>query len=174
LPEGVVVDEAGRDTTNFDQARALLPLGGRAHGHKGAALASVVEVHSSALSGMMHGNRLIRMDSSDMITPRRLGHFFIVLSPEAFVPIALFNHMIVDYLRDLRSQSTPDKRVLAPGDKEDETAQRRLVEGIPILSSTLQELADLAGRFDLNMPKSLSNGSAARFETREDFANIPT
>ncbi|HTN97242.1 MAG TPA: Ldh family oxidoreductase [Nordella sp.] len=157
LPDDVVVDDSGRDTAIYDKARALLPLGVRAHGHKGAALASIVEVLSSAFTGMVHGNKLIRMDSADLGTPRRLGHFFIVLAPEAFVPRAVYDHIISDYLADLRSQSTDQGRVLAPGDKEQETAIFRSAAGLPILDTTLAELTRLAEELAIDVPRALSS-----------------
>ena len=71
IPAGVIADADGMDTTELGNAAALLPLGGRGQGHKGAALASMVEILSSALTGMMHGYRLIGMEGLDMSTPRR-------------------------------------------------------------------------------------------------------
>ena len=57
----------GTPATDFAAAAALLPLGGPAFGHKGAALAAMVEVLSSALSGMVHGMRLLSMSTPTAI-----------------------------------------------------------------------------------------------------------
>jgi LDH2 family malate/lactate/ureidoglycolate dehydrogenase len=153
IPADVVVDAEGGDTTDPAQAAALLPLGGRAHGHKGAALASMVEVLSSTLTGMTHGHRLISMEAADMSTPRRLGHFFLVLDPAAFVSRKAYDAAMADYLADLRSQpGIGDETVVAPGDNEVREAARRERTGIPISEETWHDLATLAVRLGVPMP----------------------
>jgi ureidoglycolate dehydrogenase (NAD+) len=153
IPVEVVVDANGMNTTELSNAAALLPLGGRAHGHKGAALASMVEVLSSALTGMMHGYRLISMEGPDMSTPRRLGHFFLVLNPAAFVPIAVYDDLIANYLLDLRSQAgVSGFAVLAPGDKEAHELEQRRHTGIPLSAETWTSLKDFALRFGVEAP----------------------
>ncbi len=157
IPAEVVVDANGIDTTDLGKAAALLPLGGRAQGHKGAALASMVEVLSSALTGMMHGYRLISMEGPDMSTPRHLGHFFLVLNPSAFVPIAVYDDLIGNYLSDLRSQAGASGfAVLAPGDKEARELELRRRAGIPLSAETWASLKDFALRFGVEAPLPLT------------------
>ena len=157
IPADVVVNANGMDTIELSAAAALLPLGGRAHGHKGAALASMVEVLSSALTGMMHGYRLISMEGPDMSTPRHLGHFFLVLNPSAFVPIAVYDNLVASYLSDLRSQAgLSGVAVLAPGDKEARELERRRHSGIPVSTETWASLKDFATRFGVEVPLPLA------------------
>ncbi len=75
LPEDVAVDSTGAMTTDPLDTEALLPLGGRAYGYKGAALAGLCEVLCSALTGMAFSHQLLAINGSDLSTPRHLGHF---------------------------------------------------------------------------------------------------
>jgi ureidoglycolate dehydrogenase (NAD+) len=157
IPREAVVDATGLDTTELSEATALLPLGGRAWGHKGAGLASMIEVLSSALTGMVHGFRLISMEGTDMSTPRRLGHFFLVLDPAAFVPRAVYDDLMATYLADLRSQvAVHGRAVLAPGDKEAREMVRRRATGIPVSGDTWAALNEFATRFGIEVPVPLT------------------
>jgi uncharacterized oxidoreductase len=76
LPEGVLIDKDGNPTTDPNAlyaGGALLPLGG----HKGYALAMMVEVLSTALSGA---------DEPEMHAPNgaNSGSFFLVIDPAVF------------------------------------------------------------------------------------------
>ena len=156
IPAGVIADADGMDTTELGNAAALLPLGGRGQGHKGAALASMVEILSSALTGMMHGYRLIGMEGLDMSTPRRLGHFFLVLNPSAFIPIAVYDDLVANYVSDLRAQpAISGSAVMAPGDKEIKELEQRRDTGIPVPIDTWASLTELASRFGVETPASL-------------------
>jgi ureidoglycolate dehydrogenase (NAD+) len=157
IPREVVVDASGLDTTELTEASALLPLGGRSWGYKGAGLASMVEVLSSALTGMVHGFRLISMEGPDMSTPRRLGHFFLVLNPVAFVPSAVYDDLMANYLADLRNQAAVDGGVvLAPGDKEAQEMERRRTMGIPLSGDTWEALKKFASQFGVEAPLPLT------------------
>src|SRR5690606_29028311 len=103
VPPDVAVDAMGQMTVDPAQVAALLPIGGQGHGFKGAALASMMEVLSAVMTGMMHCSRLLPMVGANMSTPRRLGHFFIVINPEAFVPRTTYETGMAAYLDDIRS-----------------------------------------------------------------------
>lgn len=150
-PEDVAVDADGTVTTDPHKVAALLPFGGSRFGFKGAGLAAMTEVLSAALTGMAHCTRLLAMNGEDMSTPRRLGHFFIVIDPEAFVPRAVFDHGISAYLADLRAApSKPGETVMAPGDREWTTADTRAAGGIPIAPALMAEFETIAGQLNLD------------------------
>lgn len=83
---------------------ALLSFGGARFGFKGAALAAMMEVLSAALTGMAHCSRLLPMWGPYMSTPRRMGQFFIVINPDAFVLRAVYEVWITAYLVDPRAR----------------------------------------------------------------------
>jgi LDH2 family malate/lactate/ureidoglycolate dehydrogenase len=153
MPDDVALAGDGTPATDFAAAAALLPLGGPAFGHKGAALAAMVEILSSALSGMVHGVRLLSMASADLSTPRRLGHCFIIMQPAAFVPQPGYEASMRAYLADLRAQpAAGDRPVQAPGDPEKTQLGRRTASGLPIEVETWQELRDAAQRYGTTLP----------------------
>jgi LDH2 family malate/lactate/ureidoglycolate dehydrogenase len=164
LPAEAAVDADGNDARTLAEARALLPLGGRSFGHKGAALASMVDVLCSAFADMAHGFRILRNPGPDRTLPRDIGHFFLVLDPDAFLPAEGYARRMKAYLDDLRAQpAMPDRRVDAPGDPEAREAQRRRRGGIPVAAQTWTEFADLARRYGIILPREavVANRSAA-------------
>lgn len=133
LPADVAADADGQITTEPPKVRALLPLGGKEFGFKGAGLAGVVEILSSTLSGMLNGFRLLPMAGPDMATPRGIGHFFLVMDPKAFVDWSVFQRGLQEYLHDLRSRpATENSEVLVPGDREWRCQSQRDANGIPL------------------------------------------
>ncbi|MBN8414250.1 Ldh family oxidoreductase [Halomonas cupida] len=133
LPSDIAADGNGTTTTDAKRVEALLPLGGGSFGFKGAGLAGMVEVLSSTLSNMVHGFHLLPMGGPDMHTPRGVGHFFLVMHPDAFAGQGEFAQRMGDYLRDLRGMaSSAEAKVLAPGDREWQTRRERRAEGIPL------------------------------------------
>jgi ureidoglycolate dehydrogenase (NAD+) len=153
------VDKEGEPTLNPAQSAALLPLGGSRYGHKGAALASMVEVLSAVMTGMPHCNRLLGMGGPDFSTPRHLGHFFIVVDPKRFLSADLYGNAMQAYLTDLRSQhARADRKVMAPGDREWAIEAQRREQGIPISKPLAQGFDQLADR--LHIPRLLLGDQA--------------
>lgn len=146
LPEDVAVDGAGDMTTDPLSTRALLPLGGRGYGYKGAGLAGLCEVLCSAMTGMAFSHQLLAINGPDLSTPRHLGHFFLVMKIDAFTDPQVYHRQISTYLTDLRSQTAvPDSKVMAPGDREWAVQSVRQAEGIPVDPPLWDSLAKIAG-----------------------------
>lgn len=151
LPSDVAADAQGTLTTDAGQVASLLPLGGAEFGFKGAGLAGMVEVLSSTLSGMLHGFRLLPMGGPDMATPRGVGHFFLVMNPDAFTDSSTYQKAMTDYLDDLHAQPALEgAEVLAPGDREWRCQARRDAEGIPLDPANLEAYAQLAKELELS------------------------
>ena len=143
LPPAIASDAAGRDVSEPDQAQMLAPLGG-AFGFKGAGLAGVAEILSAVMTGMHISPDLMSMDDPDMSTPRQLGAFVIAFDPQAFVTGAVFSAGMAHYLSSLRDSPPRDgARVLAPGDREWQEAERRLSQGIPLDPATIHAFRHL-------------------------------
>jgi LDH2 family malate/lactate/ureidoglycolate dehydrogenase len=157
VPADVAVDAGGAVTLDPAQVAALLPIGGKSYGYKGAALASMMEVLSAVFTGMAHCSRLIPMVGEDMSTPRRLGHFFIVINPEAFVSREAYDHGMAAYLADIRqSAAAAGRSVMAPGDREWHCAEQRANYGIPMspaLVAEYQKIADELGITELDLKR---------------------
>jgi LDH2 family malate/lactate/ureidoglycolate dehydrogenase len=148
LPDQVAADAAGQVCRDPSEVAALLPLGGSDFGFKGAGLGGMVEILSSMLSGMQHGFKLLPMGGPDMATPRGVGHFFLVMKPDAFVEEGVFAHGLADYLADLRAQpASNNAQVLAPGDREWRCQAKRDAEGVPLDSANQLAYAEIAKQY---------------------------
>lgn len=150
LPPDVAVDEQGVMTTDAAATAALLPVGGAAYGFKGAGLAGMCEVLSSALTGMAFSHQLLSMGGPDYASRRHLGHFFLVIKPEAFVAPDLYQQQMASYLAELRAQAArPGTRIMAAGDREWVEEAVRQKTGIPFDAAVWTEFAALARTYDL-------------------------
>jgi LDH2 family malate/lactate/ureidoglycolate dehydrogenase len=152
LPAGVASDAAGAETLVPDAVRMLAPLGG-AFGFKGAALAGVAEILSTALTGMGLSFELLPMGGPDVATPRELGAFVLAIEPRAFVDKAVYDHAMRRYVGGIRaSRAVIGGQVMAPGDREWAEAEQRALAGIPLDPETLAAFQFLAEQYGLTLP----------------------
>jgi LDH2 family malate/lactate/ureidoglycolate dehydrogenase len=160
LPEGWVVDEAGKPITDAAEARALVlsprtdggltPLGGTPElaSHKGYGLAMMVHILGGALAGGSFSP--IRRRTQKPSDPDNIGHFFLAVDPGAFRDPGDFLDDVddaIDVLHEAK-RADPAQPVLVAGDPERATRAERLAKGIPIpasLAANIRELAERAG-----------------------------
>ncbi len=128
LPSDVAVDAHGEPTTDANAAVAVTPLGGRDYGHKGYALALVVDLLCGPLLGNPYGPHIPSMFHA-IDEPRRLGAFFIALDPERFAGGAALAAQVEAMARDLAAEPGAP---LMPGDPELTVAAQRERDGVPI------------------------------------------
>ena len=141
LPPDVTVNHEGETTIDPSQSDALLPLGGMLYGYKGAGLASMIEILCAVMTGSPYCSQLPAMKGPDFSTPRRLGHFFLVIDYRRFVSPQIYEAGMRAYLHDLRSQpAKAGRKVMAPGDREWAVMRERKDRGIPIMARLREEL----------------------------------
>ena len=128
LPYGVAYAENGAITTDANEARSLLPLGGAEFGHKGYGLALMIDLLSGPLNGNPYGPKLSNM-FTEMDKPRHLGAFFLVLDPMRFAGGETIAETINALAKDL---SVEPGSPIMPGDPEVKEEQIRRIKGIPI------------------------------------------
>jgi ureidoglycolate dehydrogenase (NAD+) len=133
IPPDWGVDRDGKPTTDPNAVVGLAPTGG----HKGYALAMMVEILCAQLAGVPFGRHVTKM-YGELEKPRNLGHFMLALDVARFTGPGLFRSQIESFANEMRGEGA-----LAPGDPERLSAERRRREGIP-LGSTHQELNALA------------------------------
>lgn len=157
VPEGWVVDAAGRHTTD-PQSLAhggwLLPLGSFAHlsAHKGYALGLVVEVLSALLAGGPYGPGVGNLVFTAGEGPARVGHFFGAIDPARFGSAHAFAATVASLMDDLRALPATDPRqpVRTPGEPEWRCEQERRAHGIPLAGTVRRALSRTAD--DLSVP----------------------
>jgi LDH2 family malate/lactate/ureidoglycolate dehydrogenase len=150
-PSGTVVGRLGEPLTDsehilqalLDGEAALAPLGGIGEelaGYKGYGYSTVVEILSAALQAGSFLHALSGRDEQGRAVPYRLGHFFLVIDPDAFLGRDTFRHTAGEILRALRaSEKAPGQsRIYTAGEKEYLAAQKCKDKGVP-LSPAVQE-----------------------------------
>ena len=153
LKESWVVDNSGELMSDPDQIledlikgkAALLPLGGLGEelgGHKGYGLSTMVEIFSASLQSGAFLSALSGLDISGKPTRFRVGHFFMVINVENFLPLGTFKKNIGDLLRELRSskKAPGQERIYTAGEKEflNEIAVRK--NGVPVNENLRKDL----------------------------------
>ncbi|MBI4520472.1 MAG: Ldh family oxidoreductase [Gemmatimonadetes bacterium] len=149
IPPGWAIDAAGEPTTDAAAALAgaVLPMAG----HKGYALALMVETLSGVLSGAAIGRSVGSM-YKDMDRKQNVGHFFCLLDIAAHMEVSRFKERIDAMIDEIkRSRRRPGvEEILVPGELEHRTAIRNRREGIPIDEPTLGELETLCGEYGVS------------------------
>ena len=157
MPEGWVVDEAGRPVVDphlgmdyvFKRPDGgLTPLGGsREHGsHKGYGLAMMIHILGGTLTGGSFSP--IRNRSQKPGDPDNIGHFFLALDPRFFRDEGEFQDDLDDVIDVLHQtpSADPDEPVLVAGDPEAFAREERLRDGIPIPSRLEAHIRDICAR----------------------------
>ena len=148
LPTDVAVDAQGAPTTDAQAAAAVVPLGGGEFGHKGYALALVVDLLCGPLLGNPYGPHIPPMFEA-LDAPRRLGAFFIALDPERFGGGAALSEQIEAMARDLAAEPGAP---LLPGDPEIAVAAQRGRDGIPIEAGLAEQFRACSARLGIDLP----------------------
>ncbi|MBB4933354.1 LDH2 family malate/lactate/ureidoglycolate dehydrogenase [Lipingzhangella halophila] len=160
IPLGWALSSDGEPTGDPATALAgsMLPLGE----HKGSGLAMLVDILSGVLSGANYGPHIPQLYEVDSREEQNVGHFFLALRPDLFLPLAEFNERAATMADELRALPTAQEhaRVLLPGEPEAEREADHRQHGIPLTPAVRQELAQVAA--DL--------GAASG---RTDFLGVP-
>ena len=162
-PAGMVIGRDGSAMTDSpailkgltDGSAALAPLGGIGEdlaGYKGYGYATVVEIFSAALQAGSFLKMCIDRDENGNKKPYHLGHFFIVIDPEAFCGLETFKKIAGEILRELRaSEKAPGQtRIYTAGEKEHDIWLDRKDKGVPVGEAVQKEF--IAIRDKRNLP----------------------
>jgi len=139
LEDNIAIDLDGLPTRNPEEAKALLPIAG----YKGYALAAMVEVLCSTLSGMNFGPNIPSMYGSSIKKPRHLGQFYILMRADINLEINEFAdnlHKMSELIRNQKPQN--ENEVLVPNDPQIKESANRKRNGIPVSSEIYKLLKD--------------------------------
>ena len=146
IPRGWALDPDGNPTE--DASAALLGTVLTMAGHKGYALALMVEVLSSVLSGAAIGSGIGSM-YKDMGRKQDVGHFFCLLDVAAFMEAAEFKARMDRMIGEIKAcRKRPGaEEILVPGERTQRTIQENLRLGVKIDPATLKELEEMCREF---------------------------
>jgi len=152
-PEGWVIDAEGNPLTDPDQAledfgkaeAALLPLGGAGEllaGYKGYDLAAMVEILSASLCGGVFMKDLLGFAEDGSRRPYMLGHFFLAIDIEHFIPLEVSRRITGQIMRTLQNarKAPGETRIYVAGEKEYEKEKLIREQGVPVNSNLRREL----------------------------------
>ena len=144
-PTGWVIGREARPTTETATILrglkqgdyTLLPIGGAGEtlgGHKGYGLSAMVEILSAALQGGAFLQALSGFDTEGNPQPHRLGHFFMAIDIDHFIPLNDFKVATGNMLRTLREsiKAPGEDRIYTAGEKEWLMERKVRKEGVSI------------------------------------------
>ena len=149
IPEGWALDVEGRPTT--DAAAALAGTVLAMAGHKGSALAMLVELFCGVLSGAAVGSEVGSM-YKHLDRRQNVGHFFCLVDIAALMDLAEAKRRIdamIDRIKACRRRAGVDE-ILVPGEPEYRKAQYNREHGIPIGEETQSELSVLCSEYGIS------------------------
>ena len=163
LPDGVVITDEGKTETdpakileNMAKGKAaLLPLGGKGEktsGYKGYGYATLVELLSAALQDGIYLKDTIGI-VEDGQKRLKVGHFFLAIDIESFLPLEVFKKTAGNIMRGLRSSKKEPgaDRIYTAGEKEYDVMTSRGKTGIPLNKSLQEDIKTM--REELNLDK---------------------
>lgn len=152
IPLGWALDRQGEPTS--DPNEALLGTVLTMAGHKGYALALMVELFSGVLSGSAIGSGIGSM-YKNMDRAQNVGHFFCLFHIEAFLAYAEYLERIDAAIDQIKAgKKRPGiNEILIPGERSARQAARHASEGIAVPKETFHEIQQWCSRlavpFDL-------------------------
>jgi len=148
ISEGWALDPQGRPTT--DATQALLGTVLTMAGHKGYALAMMVELFSGVLSGSAIGPAVGSM-YKNLDRKQDVGHFFCLLDVKAFLDYGEYLHRIDETIDSIKaSKKRPGtEEILVPGERSARKAAINNAEGIPVSPETVAELEQWCAKLNI-------------------------
>ncbi|RJQ62644.1 MAG: Ldh family oxidoreductase [Desulfobacteraceae bacterium] len=153
IPENTALDSNGnptRDGLDVHKGGTVLPFGGP----KGSALAIWMEVMAGVLTGAAFAGEM-RDLYGDLSGPQRIGHLFMAVRPDLFMPMDEFKKRM-DVMID-RFVSSPKAegvdRILMPGEPEQRKEAELRAAGIPLEAHIVDQLRREADRLDVHFPE---------------------
>ena len=150
LPPGWAADSAGEPTTDpaTPLAGMILPMAG----HKGYAIAVLVDVLAGVLSGSGFASGVRGPYQAELRAG--VGHLAIALDIQAFMPLAEFNGRAEELIRDLKSvpPASGVDAIYYPGEQEARSDRLLRGAGITLPATTAAELTELAASLALEPP----------------------
>jgi len=152
-PEGWVIDTEGQSLSDSEQIlhdlaigkALLLPLGGAGEatgGYKGYGLATMVEILCASLCGGVFLQDMLGFAPDGARRPYMLGHFFLAIDIEHFLPLEVSKRITGQIMRALQNAQTApgEERIFVAGEKEYEKEKLIRERGIPLNFNLRQDL----------------------------------
>lgn len=154
IAEGLALDAEGRPTTDARKAfeGVCLPFGGP----KGAGLSMLMDVLCGVLTGANFGGD-VRSLYFDFAAPQNVGHFFLAIRPDLFMPRAEYDTRIDTFTDRVKAQprAVGFDEILVPGEPEERKKQAFLAAGIPLTDDIVAAVLEASAGIDAAFPTAL-------------------
>jgi L-2-hydroxycarboxylate dehydrogenase (NAD+) len=152
LPDGLIISSNGNSKNDpnivlnklVNRSAALLPLGGKGEdtsGHKGYGYATFAEILSSALQDGVYlkDTAGVIEDGQERL---KVGHFFLAINVQNFIPLSRFKKISGNIMRELRGskKASETDRIYTAGEKEYYNEIERKKNGIPLNKSLQKDI----------------------------------
>lgn len=147
IPEGWAITADGAPTTDPQAAidGIILPMAG----HKGYAIAAMVDM----LSGVLTGSGFLSAVHSPYKTAEKsnCGHFLMAVNIEAMQPLAAFNARMEQWIAEIKAVPLAQgcDEVFYPGEMEAHNDLRNRKQGLQLPEDTIADLRRIAGETGL-------------------------
>ena len=139
LPPNVARDENGNFTTDPNNVSTLEPIGS----HKGFALAFLIEVLTSGITGRDFSAEILPMYGSPLSEHRQLSHTYMIINPHVhFSSTSANTDYVWELVEKVRDSLHPEQCILSPGLKEMNEMKNRSDKGMPVLDEIYNEWSD--------------------------------
>lgn len=147
IPAGWALTAEGRPTTDAEAALAglIAPMAG----HKGYAIAVMMDMLAGVLTGSAFGTAV--HGPYEPAARSGCGHLVIALNIAAFMPLAQFNERMEHLVAELKSAPLAEgaSQILVPGELEAMMAEQHGREGLSMPAQTVADLQALARELGL-------------------------
>jgi LDH2 family malate/lactate/ureidoglycolate dehydrogenase len=149
IPLGYALDAQGRTTTDPHAALdggVVQPIGGP----KGSALSMLMDILGGVVAGAASGGE-VGNQFLDYDKPQNVGHFFLAMKPDLFVPRAQYLERMDALVQRVHGCPTADgfAAVLMPGERERRFEARHRRTGVPYAAKEVAALQREAERLGL-------------------------
>ena len=147
IPEGWAINADGAPTTDPQEAidGIILPMAG----HKGYAIAAMVDM----MSGVLTGSGFLSTVHSPYKTAEKsnCGHFLMAVNIEAMQPLAAFNARMEQFIAEIKAVPLAQgcDEVFYPGEMEARNDVRNRRQGLQLPDDTIADLQRIAGETGL-------------------------
>lgn len=150
IPLGWAIDKHGNPTTNAQDALegSVLPLGGP----KGYGISMFIDILAGVLTGAGFG-RYVNNMYENWNDPQNVGHFFLAIDINSFMPIEAFKKRIDMYLREIKAEprAIGVEKIYIPGEIESIKVKERKKNGIELPSKVVEELRLIGDQYSVNL-----------------------
>ncbi|WP_191562648.1 Ldh family oxidoreductase [Metabacillus idriensis] len=150
IPLGWAIDKKGNPTTDAKAALegSVLPVGGP----KGYAISMFIDILAGVLTGAGFGKYVNNM-YDNWEEPQNVGHFFVAIDINRFMPIEIFKQRMDLYIREIKAEPKANgvNEIFIPGEIEYHRVNERKNNGIELPMTVAEELSQIGKQYNLDL-----------------------